>query len=193
MNQLAYNWWTVLLRGVLAIVVGLLAFFLPGITLAVLITLFGVFALMEGAFLIISGIRYRRQQERWWVLILQGIISMGAGILAFTEPLATAIALLYLVASWAIISGVLEIVVAIRLRKEMEGEWMLILDGVITVLFGLAMVLVPAAGLLVWIWMIGGFKLASGILLLILALRLRKAQRSSGHAGISNFNMGVNH
>lgn len=177
MNQLAYNWWTVALRGVLAIVVGLLAFFFPGITLAVLIALFGAFALLEGVFLIISGIRSRHEQKRWWVLILQGIISIGAGVIAFVAPLATAIALLYLMASWAIVSGILEIVVAIRLRKEMEGEWMLILDGLVTILFGLALVLVPGAGLLAWIWMIGAFKLASGILLLLLAFRLRKEEK----------------
>ena len=179
MNQLAFNWWTVALRGVLAIVVGLLAFFFPGITLAVLVALFGAFALLEGVFLIISGIRSRHEQKRWWVLILQGIISIGAGVIAFVAPLATAIALLYLMASWAIISGLLEIVVAIRLRKEMEGEWMLILDGLVTILFGLALVLVPGAGLLAWIWMIGAFKLASGILLLLLAFRLRKEEKES--------------
>jgi uncharacterized membrane protein HdeD (DUF308 family) len=179
MNQLAYNWWTVALRGVLAIVVGLLAFFFPGITLAVLIALFGAFALLEGVFLIISGIRSRHDQKRWWVLILQGIISIGAGVIAFVAPLATAIALLYLMASWAIVSGILEIVVAIRLRKEMEGEWMLILDGLVTILFGLAMVLVPGAGLLAWLWMIGAFKLVSGVLLFLLAFRLRKAEKES--------------
>ena len=177
MNQLAYNWWTVALRGVLAIVVGLLAFFFPDITLAVLIALFGVFALLEGAFLIISGIRFRHEQKRWWVLILQGIIGIGAGIIAFVAPMATAIALLYLIASWAIISGIIEIVAAIRLRKEMKGEWMLILDGIITILFGLFLVLVPGAGLLAWIWMIGAFKLVSGILLLLLAFRLRKEEK----------------
>ena len=169
MNQLAYNWWTVALRGVLAIVVGLITLFFPSVTLAVVIALFGIFALFEGAFLIISGIRSRREYKRWWVVIVQGLVSMGAGIFAFAAPLATAIALLYLIASWALV-----IIVAVRLRKEMEGEWMLILDGLITVLFGMALVLLPAAGLLVWMWMIGGFKLTSGILLLLLAFRLRK-------------------
>lgn len=190
MNQLAYNWWTVALRGVLSIVVGLLAFFFPDITLAVVIILFGVFALLEGVFLIVSGVRSRREHGRWWTLILQGIISIGAGILAFLAPLATAIALLYLIAAWAIVSGIIEVVVAIRLRKEMEGEWVLILDGIITVLFGLALVLVPGAGLLFLIWMIGGFKLASGILLLILAYRLRKAEKEAPGTGITDLTIG---
>jgi uncharacterized membrane protein HdeD (DUF308 family) len=179
MNQLTYNWWTVALRGVLTIVVGLIAFFFPGVTLAFVIALFGVFALFEGAFLIISGIRNRRENRRWWALIIQGIISVGAGILAFMAPLATAVALLYLMAFWAIASGLVEIIVAIRLRKEMEGEWMLVVDGILTVLFGVALVAVPAAGLLVWMWMIGGFKLASGLLLLVLAFRLKKEERGT--------------
>ena len=185
MNQLTYNWWTVALRGVLAIVVGLIAFFFPGVTLAFLIALFGSFALFEGVFLIISGIRSRRENQRWWALIIQGIISIGAGILAFVAPLATAVTLLYLMAAWAIASGVLEIAVAIRLRKEIEGEWMLILDGILAIGFGLALVAVPAAGLLVWIWIIGGFRLASGLLLLVLAFRLRKEERGATAGGLN--------
>jgi uncharacterized membrane protein HdeD (DUF308 family) len=184
MNQLTYNWWTVALRGVLAIVVGLIAFFFPGVTLAFVIALFGAFALFEGVFLILSGIRNRRENARWWMLLIQGVISIGAGIFAFAAPLATAVALLYLMAAWAIASGLVEIIVAIRLRKEIEGEWMLVLDGLLTIGFGVALMAVPAAGLLVWMWMIGGFKLASGLLLLLLAFRLRGEERGiSGAAG----------
>lgn len=191
MNQLSYNWWTVALRGVLAIAVGLIAFFFPGVTLVVLISLFAAFCLLEGAFLLISGIRSRKELSRWWVLILQGVISIGAGVLALIAPLATALALLYLMAAWAMVSGIIEIIVAIRLRKEMEGEWILILDGVVTVLFGLALVVIPVAGLLLMLYMIGGFKLASGILLLILAVRLRNHQKAIAgtqitSAGLSN-------
>jgi uncharacterized membrane protein HdeD (DUF308 family) len=186
MNQLTYNWWTVALRGVLAIVVGLIAFFFPGVTLTFVIALFGAFALLEGAFLILSGIRNRRENARWWVLIMQGIISIGAGIFAFAAPLATAVALLYLMAAWAIASGLVEIIVAIRLRKEIEGEWMLVLDGLLTIGFGVALMVVPAAGLLVWMWMIGGFKLASGLLLLLLAFRLRKEERGTFDTNLTN-------
>jgi uncharacterized membrane protein HdeD (DUF308 family) len=184
MNDLAYNWWAVALRGVLAVCLGLIAIFFPGITLAVLIAMFGAFALLEGAFLIVSGIRTRRAHRRWWVLILQGLISLGAGILAFVLPMVTAVALLYLVASWALVSGILEMVAAIRLRKEMTGEWMLILDGIITVLFGLALVVLPVAGILALVWMIGSFKLVSGILLLVLAFRLRRLAQASPAAGL---------
>jgi uncharacterized membrane protein HdeD (DUF308 family) len=111
---------------------------------------------------------------------------VGAGIVAFVAPLATAVALLYLVALWAIVSGIVEIVVAIRLRKEIEGEWILVADGVLTVLFGVAFLIAPTAGLLVWMWMIGGFKLASGVLLLVLAFRLRKAEKGTAGGGVTH-------
>jgi uncharacterized membrane protein HdeD (DUF308 family) len=178
MNQLSYNWWAVALRGVLALVVGLSAFLFPGITLAVIIALFGTFVLLDGIFLMISGIRSRKEDKSWGVLILQGIIGIAAGVFTFLAPLATALALLYLMASWAIVSGIIEIAAAIRLRKEITGEWMLIADGLFTVLFGIALALMPAAGLLVWMWMIGGFKFASGIVLLLLAFRLRKTEKN---------------
>lgn len=164
----------------------MIAFFFPSITLVVLIALFAVFALLEGIFLLISGIRSRKEKSRWWVLILQGIISIGAGVLALVAPMATALALLYLMAAWAIASGIIEIMVAIRLRKEIEGEWMLILDGVVTILFDLALVVIPAAGLLLMLYMIGGFKLVSGILLLILALRLRKHEKGTAVTELSD-------
>ncbi len=106
--------------------------------------------------------------------------------MAFVAPLATAVALLYLMAAWAIASGLVEIIVAIRLRKEIEGEWMLIVDGLLTVGFGIALMAVPAAGLLAWMWMIGGFKLASGLLLVVLVFRLRKEERGTSAAGLSN-------
>jgi uncharacterized membrane protein HdeD (DUF308 family) len=179
LNQLAYNWWTVGLRGLLAIIVGVIALFFPVVTLVFLIALFGCFALLEGLFLLVAGIRSRKSNQRWWALILQGILGLGAGALAFLAPMATAIALIYLVAVWAVASGVIEIIAAIRLRKAIEGEWLLILDGAVTIIFGLALALAPNVGLLVWMWMIGGFKLASGILLIILAFKLKKFRRDN--------------
>jgi uncharacterized membrane protein HdeD (DUF308 family) len=174
MNQLAYNWWTVALRGALAIVVGLIAFFFPGVTLRVLVVMFGVFTLLEGMFLLVAGIRSRREYQRWWALILQGILSILIGIIAFAVPLATAIVLLYLIAAWAIVSGIIEISAAIQLRKQIEGEWALIMDGVVTILFGIFLIVLPGPGFLALIWMTGAFWLISGILLMILAFRLRK-------------------
>lgn len=174
MNQLAHNWWAVALRGVLAVIFGLAAFFMPGITLAVLITLFGAFAVVDGVFLLIAAFRAaEKHQQGWWVLAVQGAIGLLVGLIAFMAPLATAVALLFLMAAWAIITGVLEIAAAIRLRKEITNEWLLGLSGLISVLLGIALFLAPAAGLLVWAWMIGAYALISGILLIALAFRLR--------------------
>jgi uncharacterized membrane protein HdeD (DUF308 family) len=157
-------WWAVALRGVFAVLFGLLAFILPGITLAALITLFGVFAFVDGVFLLVAGVRAARyRQPRWWVLL----------------PGLTALSLLYLMAFWAIFTGAFEIVFAVSLRKEIENEWMLGLSGFISILLGILFLAIPEAGLLAWVWMIGAYALLSGVLMLVLGFRLRRliAQR----------------
>ena len=181
MNQLVYNWWTVLLRGVLAIFMGLIAFFFPGITLVVLIGLFAAYSLLEGVLLMVSGFRFRKETgRRWWILVLTGFTSLAVGVVALAAPLATAIALLYLIAAWAIATGILEIVAALRLRKEIKGEWVFILHGVLTILFGGVLILIPEViGFLTLIWMTGVFWFTDGILLMILAFRLRNAEKYS--------------
>jgi uncharacterized membrane protein HdeD (DUF308 family) len=177
MNQLAYNWWTVALRGVLGILLGLIAFFFPGVTLGVLVVLFGSFAILEGIFRLVAGIRSRKKNQRWAALILQGTLSIVIGFFAFALPLATALALVYLIAAWAMVSGVIEIATAIQLRKQIEGEWALILEGVVAILFATFLIMVPGPGTVVLIWMTGAFWLSSGILLVILALRLKKEDK----------------
>lgn len=168
-------WWAVALRGVLAVLFGLLAFILPGITLAALITLFGVFAFVDGVFLLVAGVRAARyRQPRWWVLVLQGIVGIVAGVVAWLLPGLTALSLLYLMAFWAILSGVFEIVFAVSLRKEIENEWMLGFSGFISILLGILFLAIPEAGLLAWVWMIGTYALLSGVLMLVLAFRLRR-------------------
>ncbi|MGC1244172.1 MAG: DUF308 domain-containing protein [Chryseosolibacter sp.] len=177
MNQLTYNWWTLALRGGLGILLGLTAFFFPGITLSALIILFGAFTLLEGAFLLIAGVRSRKKHERWGILILHGVLSILVAIIAFAAPLATALALLYLIAAWALLSGLIEIAAAIKLRKQIQGEWALALEGVVTILFAVSLVILPGAGLVAMVWMSGAFWLASGIVLIILAIRLKKEDK----------------
>jgi uncharacterized membrane protein HdeD (DUF308 family) len=165
------------LRGALGILLGFIAFFFPGITLSALIILFGAFTLLEGIFLLISGIRSRQKHDRWGVLILHGVLSIIVAVVAFVAPLATALALLYLIAAWALVSGIIEIAAAIKLRKQIEGEWALALEGVVTILFAVSLVLLPGVGLVAMVWMSGAFWLASGIVLIILAFRLRKEDK----------------
>jgi uncharacterized membrane protein HdeD (DUF308 family) len=181
---LSRNWWALALRGVAAILFGLAAFFLPGITLAVLILLFGAYMLVDGIFAIIAAVRAEEHDTRWWLLLAEGVLGVLAGIVAFLWPGLTALALLYLVAAWAIITGVLEIVGAIRLRKEIEGEWALILGGILSVIFGVLLAVMPGVGILALIWLIGAYALVSGVLLIVLAFRVRNETEAREQAEI---------
>jgi len=171
---LARNWWALVLRGLAAILFGVLAFAWPGITLFVLVLFFGAYMLVDGIFAIVAAVRAAGEEDRWWLLLVQGILGVLAGLVAIFWPGLTALALLYFIAAWAIVTGIMEIVAAIRLRREIEGEWALALSGALSVLFGVLLVVLPApAGLLSLVWLIGAYAVATGVLLLILGFRVR--------------------
>ena len=170
---LSRNWWLVALRGLAAIVFGVLAFVWPAITLWALVLLFGAYMLVDGIFAIVAAVRAAGREARWWLLLIEGVLGVLAGLVAAFWPGLTALALLYFIAAWAIVSGILEIAGAIRLRREI-GEWALGLSGALSLLFGVLLVVIPApAGLLSLVWLIGAYALAFGVLLLVLAFRLR--------------------
>jgi len=173
LSVLARHWWVLLLRGLAGIIFGVLAFIWPGITLTVLVLMFGAYAFVDGILAIIEGIRRHAQESNWWLLILEGIIGIAAGVVAFLWPGITALALLYLVAAWAVITGLFEILAAIRLRREIEGEWVLGLTGLLSVLLGIALAVWPSTGALALVWMIAVYAIAFGILMIILAFRVR--------------------
>ncbi len=173
LHGLAKNWWAVLLRGLAAIVFGVLAFAWPGITIWSLIIVWGAYALVDGVFAIISAVSGGTPAPRWWMAVV-GVIGILAGIVAFANPGLTALTLLMLIAAWAIVSGIFEIVGAIRLRKEIDNEWLLILHGIVSVLFGLFLFYSPGAGALAMIWVIGAYAIIGGVLLCILSFRLKK-------------------
>ena len=171
---LSRNWWLVALRGLAAIVFGVLAFVWPAITLWALVLLFGAYMLVDGIFAIVAAVRAAGREARWWLLLIEGVLGVLAGLVAAFWPGLTALALLYFIAAWAIVSGILEIAGAIRLRREIEGEWALGLSGALSLLFGVLLVVIPApAGLLSLVWLIGAYALAFGVLLLVLSFRLR--------------------
>ena len=182
-DRLTTTWWLVALRGVAAIAFGLIALFMPGITLLALVLLFGAYAIVDGAFKVVSGARRRADGSRDGWMVLAGILGIAAGVVAAVWPGITALVLLFIIASWAIITGVLEIVAAYQLRDQIEGEALLALGGALSIAFGVLAILMPGAGALAVIWLIGAYAVATGIILLIAAYRLNQRQRR--HAATS--------
>jgi uncharacterized membrane protein HdeD (DUF308 family) len=174
LDTLARNWWALALRGVAAVLFGLLTFLLPGITLVTLVLLFGAYALVDGLFNLLA---FFKVASHHWALLIEGVIGIIAGVLTFTWPTITAIVLLYLIAFWAIFTGVFEIVAGIRLRKVIANEWLLILMGMLSMLFGFLILFAPGAGALAIVLWIGVYALMFGIVLLALAFRLRGHRR----------------
>jgi uncharacterized membrane protein HdeD (DUF308 family) len=179
-SYLSQYWWAILLRGVAAILFGFLALFAPGITLAALVLLFGAYALIDGISAIILGIKDYGEQERWWATLIGGIVSVAAGFVTFVMPGLTAVALLILIGVWAMFRGMLDVVAAVQLRDVIEGEWMLALAGVVSVLFGLLMILFPGAGALAMLWWIGAFAIVLGVAEIALAFRIHGIVRRIG-------------
>jgi uncharacterized membrane protein HdeD (DUF308 family) len=175
---LARHWWVFLVRGVVAIAFGLLALFYPEATLVTFILFYGIFAFVDGVFAVVSAIRGRGMGSRWW-LALVGVLGIIAGLVTYFWPGITALALLTVIGVWALVYGIFEIVGAIRLRKEIDNEWLLLIHGVLAVLFGLMVLVRPGAGALALIWLIGSFALASGIVLVVLAFGLKRHAREA--------------
>lgn len=171
--ELARWWWTFILRGILAIAFGILAFFAPGIGIAMLVGLFAAWALIDGATSLYTGIRTRETDRSWWLEVLEGIVSIAAGVIALLFPVLAAEVLVIIIGVWAVVTGVLQIWAAIRLRERIKGEFWLGLAGVASILFGVILFVYPAAGALSLVWLIGSFAIVFGVFLIILGWRLR--------------------
>jgi uncharacterized membrane protein HdeD (DUF308 family) len=176
------HWWAFALRGLAAVIFGILAFAWPGLTLATLVLLFGIFVLIDAVMAIISAIRSKG--DHVWVLLLEGVVAVVAGVLVLGWPGITALLLLYIIAAWAIVSGILEIVSAVRLRTIIEHEWAWILSGALSIVFGVVAIARPGAGALAIIWLIGAYAILFGITLFFVAWRIRDLEQSEhGHRG----------
>jgi uncharacterized membrane protein HdeD (DUF308 family) len=169
---LAQNWWLVALRGVVGILFGIVALLFPGSTMLSLVILFSAYMLVDGAFAIASAVRAARRHERWGWLTLEGIVNIITGILAFLWPGLTILAFVLLIAAWAIVSGALMLAAAFRLKVD-HGRWWLVLGGVVSLVYGVLLVLTPLIGALVLTWWLGAYALVFGVVLLVLAFRLR--------------------
>jgi uncharacterized membrane protein HdeD (DUF308 family) len=173
LGQLSRNWWVFVLRGIVAILFGVLAFLRPGITLEALILLFAFWALFDGIFALIGSIGAAEAKEPWWPLVLIGLLGIAAGILTFRYPGVTALALLFVIAFWSIFRGIIEIVAAVRLRELIQGEWWFILGGIASIAFGVLIVMYPGSGLLAVVWLIGLYAVIFGITQIMLGFRLK--------------------
>jgi uncharacterized membrane protein HdeD (DUF308 family) len=182
-DSLTRNWWLVALRGLVAILFGLAAFVWPGMTLTALIYLFGAFALVGGAFAIAAALWAAGAGQRFWALLLDGVLGVVAGVIAFAYPGITALALLYVIAFWAIVSGVAEIAAAIELRRVITNEWLLGLAGLASIVLGVLLVAFPREGALSVLWVIGAYALIFGVLQIALAFRLRSF--GQGHVAMA--------
>ena len=183
LEKISRNWWMYAVRGVVAIIFGVVALIWPGQALQALVLVFGAYALVDGIFAVIAGIAARGYFERWWAVLLEGVAGVVIGLLTFFWPNITALVLLYFIAAWALITGIFEIVAAIQLRRVITDEWMLILGGLLSIIFGILLFVFPVAGAVSLIWLIGIYAVVFGISEIIFAFRLRGLRRELESAG----------
>jgi uncharacterized membrane protein HdeD (DUF308 family) len=175
LESLGRYWWVLVLRGLLAIAFGVVAYLWPGLTLETLVLFFGAWVFVSGAFEVAAALASRGTRDEWWVLLLEGVLGIALGFLAWRAPGITALALVLYIAAWALVTGVLEVVAAIRLRKEIEGELWLGLSGLLSIGFAILLMLSPGAGALALLWLIAAYAVVFGVTLILLGLRVRRA------------------
>jgi uncharacterized membrane protein HdeD (DUF308 family) len=176
-ETLLHAWWMLALRGVIAIVFGALALMWPGLTLLALIILFAAYAMAGGVVWVIGAVRHRRTDRYWWIPLLFGLLSIGAGVIALVYPTLTALALVLLMGANAVVSGVIDIVLAIRLRRHIPNEFLLVLVGVVSLAFGIMVLMFPAGGALALVWLVSAYAILAGVLFVALSLRVRTWSR----------------
>jgi uncharacterized membrane protein HdeD (DUF308 family) len=177
---LAVCWWMFVFRGAAALIFGALALAWPAMTLFLLVVIFAVYVLALGALALVAGLR-ARGQDGWWLICLLGLVSLAAGALSLLDPHVTALVLMLIIGAGALISGIIDLVIAIRLRAELRNEWFLGLAGTISALFGAFVLISPGAGALALIWLIALQSIATGVLFILIGLRVRSAERMVAH------------
>jgi len=178
LNSLASRWWMLVVRGLFAILFGILAAFWPGITLLALVLLWGAYAFVDGVFAVTLAVRAGRAGKRWGWLLLEGLVGMSAAAITIVWPGITALALLMLIAMWAVVTGVAEIAAAIELRRAIRGEWLLALSGVLSIAFGVLMLIFPQGGALAVVAIIAAYSIVFGVLLIALGFRVRRSAKA---------------
>lgn len=174
LDRFARNWWVFALQGAVAVIFGILALIWPGLTLTTLLLLFGSYVLVDGVLSVFAGIGEYQRNHRWWASVVRGLAGIAIGVATFFWPGVTALVLLTIIAAWAIVTGVLEIVAGIQLRNAIENEWLIVFGGVLSVVFGLLLVAFPGSGALAVVWLIAAFAIVFGFTLIAMAFRLRR-------------------
>ena len=172
LQALAKKWWLLLLRGVVAVLFGILAFTWPGLTLVTLVIFYGAYALIDGIVALSAAFGGGEMAPRWWLAIV-GVAGIAAGLITVFWPGITALVLITLIGAWTLAHGVMEIIGAIKLRNEIDNEWLLILSGLLSAVFGIVVLAQPGTGALALVWLIAAYAVAFGILMIILSLRLK--------------------
>jgi uncharacterized membrane protein HdeD (DUF308 family) len=183
---LSQYWWVLLLRGIVSILFGVVAFAWPGLTLATLVLFFAAFVLVDGVFDVFHAFSGRGENDHWWVLLLEGVLGIAFGVITWVNPGVTTLVLLLFIAFWAMATGTLRIIMAIRLRKEIQGEWWLVLSGAASMLFGVIVLARPGAGALAMLMFIAAWATVVGVFLVILSFKVRtfgKKLVAAGGAG----------
>ena len=181
LNVYTHNWWSLVLRGLLAVIFGVVAFIMPGVTWTALVFLWGVYAIVDGIFSMVAGFRAPSGYKRWWLMLVLGVFGVIAGAIAFLLPVLTGLFLILLMAGWAVATGILEIVAAVQMRKYITGEWVLVISGIASTAFGILLFINPYAGAVAVVWIIGIYAVIFGILMMILGFKLRTLEHSTYH------------
>ena len=172
-EALKRHWWVPVIRGIAAIIFGVIAFVYPGLTIATLVLFFGAWVLIDGLFRVVGAIGHRASDPDWGWHIVIGIVGIIVGLLTFHAPQITALALIIYIAAWALMIGATEIAFAIKLRREIKGEWFLILMGLASIVFAILLLWNPIAGAAAVIWLIAWYAVVLGILAIFFGFRLR--------------------
>jgi uncharacterized membrane protein HdeD (DUF308 family) len=173
LHALARNWWALLIRGVAAVIFGVFALFWPGATGLALVILFGAYAFIDGIFALLAALRAAESHERWIAFAIEGIVGLIIAAITLVHPAITAFALYVTIAVWAVLTGILEIVASIQMRRLIQGEWLLILSGILSIAFGALLIIYPLAGAVTVIYLIGAYAIVFGVMMIGLSLRLR--------------------
>ena len=173
-SMLQRSWWVLLVRGLAAIAFGVLTWMQPGVSTVALLVIFGAYVFVDGVLGVYAAIKGRQQSRHWWVILIWGLVGVLVGVMTFINPTITGLVLTIYIGVWAIITGVMQIIAALRLRKEIEGEWLLILSGLISVIFGGFVISQPLAGMMAMVWVIATYAVIFGVLMVVLAFRVKK-------------------